>query len=464
MSPAQRDGAQAPLSAVAPSGDAMAQVLPLRPDLPAAPSAGGPQPQGPRAGRLGWWVLALGLGGFLAWAAWAPLDNGVALPGTVVVTGERQAVDSLAGGVIATLLVREGDRVAAGAPVLRLDATRTQSELASLQAQSYALTARQARLDAEIAEAARMAGAPADATPALQGAYLLERQLFASRRAALQGELAGIQATLSGNQALAGGLQSALAHKRSQSATLQEQAQNLAGLVQEGYVPRNRLLELQRMQAQLAGEIASDLGALGQARQQIAELALRAQQRRDAFAQEVGTDLSQTHVQAEQVRQQLAAARFDLMHTEVRAPATGKVVGLSAHTVGGVVQPGARLMEIVPEDQPLTVEGRLPVQSVDKVSVGLPVELIFSAFDSATTPRLAGEVSLVSADRFEDERNGQPYYRITVQVAAQLDRLDGQALRAGMPVEVFVRTGERSMLNYLFKPLLDRARTAWGDA
>ena len=123
-------------------------------------------------------------------------------------------------------------------------------------------------------------------------------------------------------------------------------------------------------------------------------------------------------------------------------------------------------MEIVPDAAPLIVEGHLPVSSVDKVHVGLPVDLLFMAFDRSTTPRLLGEVEQVSADRLEDERIGQPYYSVRIRVGAgELARLNlgDQPLRAGMPVEIFVRTGERSLLNYLFKPLIDRMRTAWGD-
>ncbi|WP_242697336.1 HlyD family type I secretion periplasmic adaptor subunit [Bordetella petrii] len=420
-----------------------------------------------RAARFGWWVLALGFGGFLAWAALAPLDNGVSMPGTVVVTGERQAVDSLGGGVVGALLVGEGETVRAGQIVVRLDSTRAHSEAQSLRAQLAAARAREARLLAE-RDGLSVVTLPADAAVHAEaaGALALERQLFASRRAALEGELAGIQATLQGNRALAAGLESSLAYQRAQRGMLQEQLGNLRGLAREGYVPRNRLLELERMRAQLGSEIAADLGSLGQARQQVAELTLRAGQRRDAFQQEVRADLAETRVRREQLAQQLTAAEFDLAHTEIRAPASGTVVGLAAHTVGGVVQPGARLMEIVPADAPLIVEGRLPVDSVDKVQVGLPVELMFTAFDTSRTPRLAGTVALLSADRYEDERSGQPYYRLRVEVPpGQLLRIGGAAsLRAGMPVEVFVRTGERSLLNYLFKPLLDRTHSAWGDA
>lgn len=447
--------------------DAKNRVVALRrPDADAGDAASSAPEGGANwPARFGWWVLALGFGGFVAWAAWAPLDNGVAMPGTVVVTGERQAVESLGGGVVGALLVAEGDRVRAGQAVLRLDDTRVRGDVQSLRAQLAAVAAREARLLAERDGQQDIAvSGPQQAGPEA-AAFGLERQLFASRQAALAGELAGIQATMAGNRALASGLESSLAHKRAQRGLLQEQLGNMRDLAREGYVPRNRLLELERTLAQLSGDMAADLGALGQTRQQIAELVARAQQRRDAFQQEVRADLAEARVQREQLTQKLAAAEFDLSHSEIRAPAGGTVVGLAAHTVGGVVQAGARLMEIVPEDEPLVVEGRLPVESVDKVHAGLPVELMFTAFDTSRTPRLTGTVTLVSADRFEDERGGRPYYRLRVSVEpGQLRRIGDATLRAGMPVEVFVRTGERSLLNYLFKPLLDRARLAWGDA
>ncbi|WZB67467.1 HlyD family type I secretion periplasmic adaptor subunit [Achromobacter xylosoxidans] len=311
----------------------------LRPELDRAEPVADADENGGWSARFGWWVLALGFGGFLAWAAWAPLDNGVAMPGIVVVTGERQAVDSIEGGVVSALLVAEGDPVRAGQALVRLDDTRVRGEARSLRAQQAAVMAREARLLAERDGRDDLAPPDARANAETAAAYAMERQLFASRRAALAGELAGIEATLAGSRALAGGLESTLAHKRTQRALLREQLGNLRDLAREGYVPRNRVLELERSLAQLDGDMASDLGALGQTRQQIAELALRGQQRRDAFQREVRTDLAETRVQREQLTQKLATAEFDLAHSEIRAPVSGTVVALATHTVGGVVQP-----------------------------------------------------------------------------------------------------------------------------
>ncbi|MBF3216755.1 HlyD family type I secretion periplasmic adaptor subunit, partial [Pseudomonas aeruginosa] len=169
-------------------------------------------------------------------------------------------------------------------------------------------------------------------------------------------------------------------------------------------------------------------------------------------------------VRAEELRNRLASARFDLANSEVRAPVAGLVVGQEVFTEGGVIAPGQQLMEILPERQPLLVDARLPVEMVDKVRVGLPVELMFSAFSQSTTPRVEGEVTLVSADRLLDERSEAPYYRVRIRVGEEgVRRLAGLEIRPGMPVEAFVRSGERSLLNYLFKPLADRTHLALGE-
>jgi len=249
-----------------------------------------------------------------------------------------------------------------------------------------------------------------------------------------------------------------------QRAALEEQLRGLRQLASEGYVPRNRLLDSERLLAQVNGEIAGDLGSLGSTRRQILELRLRMAQRREKFQEEVRGSLADAQVRAEELRNRLASARFDLANSEVRAPVAGLVVGQEVFTEGGVIAPGQQLMEILPERQPLLVDARLPVEMVDKVRVGLPVELMFSAFSQSTTPRVEGEVTLVSADRLLDERSEAPYYRVRIRVGEEgVRRLAGLEIRPGMPVEAFVRSGERSLLNYLFKPLADRTHLALGE-
>ena len=188
---------------------------------------------------------------------------------------------------------------------------------------------------------------------------------------------------------------------------------------------------------------------------------LKIRQLAEEYQKEVRTQLADTRVRTEDLRNRLASAEFELANSQLRAPVAGIVVGLDVFTEGGVIKPGQALMEIVPQGEPLLVEARVPVELADKVHAGLPVELMFSAFSQSTTPRVAGEVTLVSADRQVDERTDEPYYTLRAQVSdAGMAQLAGLQIRPGMPVEAFVRTGERSMLNYLFKPLLDRTHMA----
>ena len=429
--------------------------LPLRDD------ARGPA----RAGR---WLVLVGLGGFLLWGALAPLDKGVPVSGNVVVAGSRQAVQHPTGGVIEQLLVRDGDQVVAGQVLLRLDATQAQAQQGSLHVQYINARAGEARLLAERDGNAAVEFPAAlreqAATPWVASALEAQRQLFGSRRQALETELAGLGESIAGAQASLQGLQGTLASKQAQRDALDEQLKGLRELASDGYIPRNRLLDSERLLAQVNGSIAEDLGAIGRTQRQVQELKLRALQRRQEFHNDVRQQLSERQASAEDLGNRLRGAEFELAHTQVRAPASGTVVGLSVFTNGGVIARGQPLMEIVPADAPLLVDARASVELVDRLKPGLPVELLFVAFNQSTTPRVAGEVTLVSADRLLDDKTQQPYYQVRIKVSEEgLRQLAGLDIRPGMPVEAFVRTGERSLLNYLFKPLADRVHVALAE-
>ncbi|UCJ17810.1 HlyD family type I secretion periplasmic adaptor subunit [Pseudomonas sp. MM211] len=417
-----------------------------------------------RYSRMGGWLLAVGFGGFLLWAGLAPLDKGVAVSGNVVVAGNRQAVQHPSGGVVQSLLVRDGDQVEAGQVLIRMDATQIRAQRESLFVQHLGAVASSARLEAERDGLAAIDFPPAIASaddPRVDSTLALQRQLLASRRAALRLELDGLQESIAGSQAVLEGLRAAKAHKDEQRSSMQAQLQGLRELAREGYVARNRLLENERLYAQLNGDISEDLGNIGRTQRQILELRLRAAQRGEEYQQDVRQQLADSRLKVEELGSRLSAADFELAHSEVRAPAGGTVVGLDVFTEGGVISPGQMLMEIVPQDAPLLVDARAPVELVDKLQPGLDVELLFVAFNQSRTPRVNGKVTLVSADRLLDEKTDQPYYRLRVQVDDDgLRQLQGQQIRPGMPVEAFVRTGERSLLNYLFKPLTDRTHMA----
>lgn len=418
--------------------------------------------------RLGRWLVLAGFGGFLLWAALAPLDKGVPVTGNVVVAGSRQVVQHPAGGVIEQLLVRDGDRVSAGQVLLRMDATQARAQRDSLQVQYLNARVSEARLIAErdgLASIVFPAEVQAEvAAPWVATALEAQRQLRASRVQALDMELAGLRESIAGAQAMLEGVQGSMAHKQAQRASLEEQLHGLRELARDGYIARNRLLENERLYAQLNGAIAEDLGNLGRSRRQVQELKLRIVQRQQEYQREVRQQLSDVQSSAEDLSSRLRSAEFELAHTQVKAPASGTVVGLSVFTNGGVIARGQPLMEIVPQDAPLLIDARAPVELVDKLHPGLVVELMFVAFNQSKTPRVDGELTLVSADRLIDEKTQQPYYQVRVKVSdAGLAQLAGQDIRPGMPVEAFIRTGERSMLNYLFKPLTDRVHVAMAE-
>ena len=418
-----------------------------------------------RYSRLGWLLMLGGFLGFLGWAALAPLDKGVAVSGKVMVSGHRKVVQHPSGGIVERIDVRDGDKVVAGQVLIRLKETPLLGQAQSLRSQFYGSLASEARLNAE-RDGALEVSFPTELTtlaaaPEVASNLALQRQLFDSRRQALLLDQQGIHESIAGVEAQLLGVRDSQASKVLQRTALTEQLQGLRELAREGFIPRNRLLDSERVYAQVLGSISEDYGRIGQLQRQVLEMRLKIRQLAEEYQKEVRTQLADTRVRTEDLRNRLASAEFELANSQLRAPVAGIVVGLDVFTEGGVIKPGQALMEIVPQGEPLLVEARVPVELADKVHPGLPVELMFSAFSQSTTPRVAGEVTLVSADRQVDERTDEPYYTLRAQVSdAGMAQLAGLQIRPGMPVEAFVRTGERSMLNYLFKPLLDRTHMA----
>lgn len=325
--------------------------------------------------RLGWVVLAVGFGGFTLWAMFAPLDKGVSAQGLVITDGQRKLIQPAVSGVIEEILVKDGDQVKAGQLLLRMN---------DLQVSAQAEGTREA-----------IAG--------------------------IKGQVLGLENSIQSQQA--------------QLKFLKEQLVSMRELAKEGYVARNRVLELERTYAQTSGAMAENQGNLERYRHQLGEL-----------------------------QKKLPAYDFDLENATVESPVDGSVVNLQVFTKGQVVQAGTKLMEISPVNMDLVIEARVPVILIDKVHVGLPVEMIFAAFNQRITPRIPGEVTVVSADRTTDERTGEIYYKIQTRVTDKgMKMLKEHQVRPGMPVEVFVITGERTMMNYLLRPILDRMRTSLGE-
>ncbi|AJI94832.1 type I secretion membrane fusion, HlyD family protein [Yersinia ruckeri] len=418
-----------------------------------------------RALYWGWGLVLAGFGSFMLWALLAPLDKGVPVTGTVVVSGNRKAIQHPEGGIVERIRVHDGDRVEAGEVLLTLNAVRARSASDGLTAQYHQLLANEARLLAEQKGETQLLNTPhlelARQQPGMADILALQQQLLNSRQQALQLEMDGLRANIAGLQATMNAQRRVLSSKNLQKQALSQQLAGLQSLTEENYVPRNKMLETRQRYAELNGEIAQLSGEITRAEREIQQQNFRISQRQQEYQKEVNTQLAELQSTLTSVISQLESADFDLANVQMRSPVAGTVVEMKVFTEGGVIAAGQSLMEIVPDNQPLFVDARVPVAMVDKIQTGLPVELQFTAFNQSTTPKVEGTVTLLSADRLLDERTEEPYYSMRVEVSETgRQKLDGLDVKPGMPVQGFVRTGERTLMNYLFKPLMDRLHMA----
>ena len=286
--------------------------------------------------RLGWLLVLGGFAGFIGWAALAPLDKGVAVSGKVMVSGHRKTVQHQSGGIVERIEVKEGDRVSAGQVLLRLNETPLRTQMQSLRSQYLGSLASEARLNAERDGASDIVFDPQlqalASEPDVAASLALQRQLFSSRRQALSMEQQGIAETIAGSEAQLRGTRDSQASKRQQRSALNEQLQGLRELARDGYIPRNRLLDSERLYAQIDGSIAEDFGRIGQLQRQILELRLRIRQSSEDFQKDLRSQLADTRIRTEDLRNRLASAEFELANSQVRAPAAGVVVGLEVYT------------------------------------------------------------------------------------------------------------------------------------
>lgn len=419
--------------------------------------------------RLGWIIVLAGFCGFMLWALFAPLDKGVPLQGTVIKESNRQAVQHLSGGVIEEILVKDGDKVKAGQVLVRMNPVQAKAASDMTRAQYLTARATEVRLLAE-RDGAQQLVFPADLRDAgdVRAAEVrgLQSQLFASRRSSLQSELGAIDENIAGLKLQVASLKDVRESQKEQVSLIKEQLDGMRDLAKDGYVARNRVLELERTYAQLNASLSENIGQVGRIQRQVAELGMRRIQRIQDYQKEVRSQLAEVQRETDALSSRQSAADYELGNVDVKAPADGVVVGLAVFTRGGVVQPGFRMMDIVPSGDPLMVEGHLAVNLVDKVHPGLPVDLILSAFNANTTPHIPGEVTHVSADRSVDERSGQPYFKVRVKVTPEGEKMLaklGLDVQPGMPADLFVKTGERTMMNYLFKPLIDRSKASLSE-
>lgn len=422
-----------------------------------------------RPRRWGVWLVVAGFGGFLLWASLAPLDAGVVANATVNVTDNRKTIQHLSGGTVGTILVREGDRVKHDQPLIELDRTRAIAEQGVVSAQYIVARTVENRLQAERDGLdkvtfdpellARFAG-----DLRLQEATTLQQRLFTTRRAALTGEAGILRENIRGAEEQLKGLRQVQAARTAQINFLAQELDGVRNLAAEGYVARNRMFELERSAADLNAQRAQSVADIGRTHNQIAELKLRILQLEQDYQKEVQSQLTEVQKEVSAQADRLRALDYEVAHTVIRSPIDGLVLGLNVSTIGGVIQPGAELMSVVPADEPLQVDAMIPVQAIDKMAPGLPVDITFPAFNHAQTPNIPGRVLTIAADRLVDEASKEPYYLAQIEVTEDgMAMLGSNQIRAGMPATVIIKTGERNLLSYLLKPLLARIDSAFKE-
>ena len=418
--------------------------------------------------RIGWWIVLVGVCGFILWAFIAPLDKGVPLSGAVSVDSNRKAIQHQTGGIVDQILVKEGDTVEAGQVIVHLNDTQAKAQAEITRSQLMSAYAIRARLLAERDNSPEITYPPelllAKNNFRITSNINTQNQLFFSRNLAIKHELSAINESIAGLKMQLNGLIASRNSRKQQLGFLTEQLNNLRELAADGYVPRNRVLDEERAFVQLTAEISADTGNIGRTQRQISELTQQRIQRQQEHQKDIRQQLSDIQREIESLKNKLLAEDFELNNVLVKAPVAGTIVGIEIFTNGGVVAPGFTMMDIVPSEDMLIVTGQVPVHLIDKVHVGLPVDLIFSAFNQNKTPNIPGIVTQVSADRLVEERTGEPFYNLKAKVTPEgMELLTEHQIRAGMPVEIFVKTGERSLMNYLFKPILDRLHAAMSD-
>jgi len=415
--------------------------------------------------RFGMITLIVGFGGFLLWAGLAPLDEGVPGTGIVSVDTNRKTVQHPKGGVVDAILVREGTRVKEGDVLLRLNDKEIRAQLDIVRGQYFVSRATEARLLAERDEAQTVVFPDAlveagKTDTRAEEAMRSQGRLFAARRSALASELGAWDETIVGFNNQITGLQSLQAGKKTQIELIEKELTSIRGLVEEGFVPRNKLYELERVLADLSGTRGGDLAQIARAQASINETKLRKLQRKEDFRKEVETQISEVQRDVGTRSDQLKALEDEFKRTVIKAPADGYVVGLEAHTIGGVIKPGDRIMDVVPEGDVLVVEAQLPVNLIDKVRVGQLANMHLQiVLGGGVQPVIEGRVARISADRLTDQRTGAPYYsaRIEITPRGEEEILKHKIhVQPGMQADVVVITGERTVLQYLLRPLVSR--------
>lgn len=408
------------------------------------------------------------LGGIGTWSMFTKIDGAVIAPGLVAPEFNRKTVQHLEGGIVEKILVREGDYVETGQPLIRLGNTQDRSELDIVRDRLANLTARRARLQTEL-DGSDMIHLPGSVAIRLGETKIgeivsNEEQLFVARRDSRKANETLLERRAAALTAQIQGLKKQSASLREELKLTREETSTLEPLLKRRLVPVTRVLEvrrsLSRLQSQISGTEAQSQSLAAQVEENRAQLA----QQMATFREDTAAQLASAQAEIHSLVEQKVAIDDRLKRRLIVAPQSGRVLNLGFHTTGGVITPGQSVMEIVPVDDRLVLLARVPVTEVERVFPDQSAIVRFTAFNRNTTPELQGTIESVSADTLIEPETGLPYYSAKVRLSeTERAKLDGEELVAGMPAEVLISTGERLVASYLMRPLADSYSRTFRD-
>ena len=403
-------------------------------------------------------AVLLGTVGVLGtWSYLAPIDSAASASGFVTVKSHSKTVQHLDGGIVKELIAKDGDIVNEGDILLTLDGSEIKAQLEILRGQQITFAAQVARLTAE-RDRLGLVNYPKEvqnlSDARVVEAQQSENQIFNARKNAHEGEVSVLNQRISQLNSRIQGLQGQKTSKQELKASYSEEAKDLRELLAEGFADKQRLRDLERSLSASTGEIASLSSEIASSEMQIGETRLQILQIQKQFQEEVANKLSEVQAQLYDINQRLTATIDKVNRIQIKAPSSGRVMGLSIHNVGGVITPGRPILDIVPQGEELIIDARVSPMDIDRVHVGLIAEVRFSAFKQALTPKMMGKLTILSADKLTDERTGAPYYSAKIELTPDsYAKLGNMELLPGMPADVLINTGERTVFEYLMQPI-----------
>ena len=398
-------------------------------------------------------VLLFGVGGI--WAVTAPIDGAALATGQVTVRSYSKTAQHLEGGIIQNIFVDNGEKVEQGDPILKLDDTQSLAQLEIARSQQLASRALETRLIAERDEHENLVfqNELISLGNRAQEEIAAQIEIFNARRNALQGGIEVLMQRAEQLQSQIEGLEALRSSKEALSKSYAEELRDIRELLSQGFSDKNRLRELERNVTILDGESAELTASIASTEVQIGEANLQILQQQREFHNQVVGELGEVQTNINDTEERITALEDIVSRTVIRAPDSGLVNGLQMHTVGGVITPGMSILDVVPDGDDLIIEARVSPTDIDRVAIGQGATIRFSTFGMGSVPTIYGTVINLSADSYTDEALGYSYYLARVEVSPEgLDGLEDISLIPGMPAEVFISTGSRTLFEYLSKP------------